>query len=69
MNAVRRLVDFAGPAIWVVMLGLAIWVLIASDGDIAFEFSTKQVDFGGMTYGFFASISLTVAYFSTLMLN
>ena len=69
MNAVRRLVDFAGPAIWVVMLGLAVWVLVASGGDIAFEFSTKQVDFGGMAYGFFASISLTVAYFSTLMLN
>ncbi|MGN8027359.1 NCS1 family nucleobase:cation symporter-1 [Microbacterium sp. 22242] len=69
MNAVRKLVDFAGPAIWVVMLGLAIWVLVKSGGNIAFNFSTKQADAGGVIYGFFASISLTVAYFSTLMLN
>ncbi|MDQ4214924.1 NCS1 family nucleobase:cation symporter-1 [Microbacterium capsulatum] len=69
MNAVRKLVDFAGPAIWVVMLGLAVWVLVKSGGNIAFDFAGKQADFGGMVYGFFASISLTVAYFSTLMLN
>jgi nucleobase:cation symporter-1, NCS1 family len=69
MEAVRKLTDFAGPAIWVVMLILAVWVLIRSHGQISFNFSSKHLTGGQMAHEFFAAISLTVAYFSTLMLN
>lgn len=69
MESVRKLIDFAGPAIWVVMLALAGWVLVKSHGNITFNFSRTHASTGSVLHGFFASIALTVAYFSTLMLN
>lgn len=69
MEAVRKLIDFAGPAIWVVMLALAGWVLVMSKGQISFNFSSAHIAPGMVWHGFFAAIALTVAYFSTLMLN
>jgi NCS1 family nucleobase:cation symporter-1 len=69
MEAVRRLTDFAGPAIWVVMLVLAGWVLVRAHGQLSFNFSAKQLSGGQTVHEFFAAIALTVAYFSTLMLN
>ncbi len=69
MEAVRRLTDVAGPAIWVVMLILALWVVVKSRGQISFNFSSKHLTGGQMAHQFLAAISLTVAYFSTLMLN
>jgi NCS1 family nucleobase:cation symporter-1 len=69
MEAVRKLTDVAGPGIWVVMLALAVWVLVKSGGDISFNFSDKHLSGGQTVHQFFAAISLTVAYFSTLMLN
>ncbi|HET8599105.1 MAG TPA: NCS1 family nucleobase:cation symporter-1 [Segeticoccus sp.] len=69
MEAVRKLTDIAGPGIWVVMLALAVWVLVKSGGNISFNFSDKHLSGGQTVHQFFAAISLTVAYFSTLMLN
>jgi NCS1 family nucleobase:cation symporter-1 len=51
------------------MLALAVWVLVRSHGNITFNFSNAHPSTGGVVHGFFASIALTVAYFSTLMLN
>jgi nucleobase:cation symporter-1, NCS1 family len=69
MEAVRRLTDIAGPAIWVVMLILAVWVVVRSGGNISFNFSDKHLTGGQALHEFLAAIALTVAYFSTLMLN
>lgn len=69
MESVRRLTDFAGPAIWVVVLALAIWVLFKSGGNISFNFSDKHLSAGGVVHQMLAGVGLTVAYFSTLMLN
>jgi NCS1 family nucleobase:cation symporter-1 len=69
MEAVRRLTDIAGPAIWVVMLLLAGWVLVRAHGQLSFNFSNKQLTGGQTVHEFLAAVSLTVAYFSTLMLN
>lgn len=69
MEAVRRLTDVAGPAIWVVMLVLAGWVLVKAHGQLSFNFSDKHLSTGATVHEFLAAIALTVAYFSTLMLN
>jgi NCS1 family nucleobase:cation symporter-1 len=69
MEAVRRLTDVAGPAIWVVMLLLAGWVLVRAHGELSFNFTDKQLTGGQTLHEFLAAIALTVAYFSTLMLN
>lgn len=69
MEAVRKLTDIAGPGIWVVMFLLAGWVLWKSGGQINFNFNQKHLSSGETVHEFLAAIGLTVAYFSTLMLN
>lgn len=69
METVRRFIDWAGPAIWVVMLVLAIWILVAAKGNISLNLSDKRLTGGQATHQFLAAIALTVSYFSTLLLN
>jgi len=69
METVRRFIDWAGPAIWVVMLVLAVWILIAAKGHISFTLSDKRLSGGEAAHQFAAAIALTVSYFSTLLLN
>jgi nucleobase:cation symporter-1, NCS1 family len=69
METIRRFIDWAGPAIWVVMLAMTVWILVAAKGDISLNLSDKHLTTGQATHEFFAAISLTVAYFSTLLLN
>lgn len=69
MESVRRLVDWAGPAIYVAMLALAIWIFIQAGGSIDFNLGSKSLSFGGATLAFFTAIALVVNYFSTLLLN
>jgi len=69
METVRRFVDWAGPAIWVVMFAMAIWIVFAAKGNISLNLSSRQLTPGEAWYQFFVAISLTVAYFSTLLLN
>jgi NCS1 family nucleobase:cation symporter-1 len=69
METVRRFIDWAGPAIWVVMLVLAVWIVFAAKGNINFNLSDKHLTGGEAAHQFFAAIALTVSYFSTLLLN
>ena len=69
METIRRFQDWAGPAVWAVMLALTIWILIKSSGNISLNLSNKQLTAGRATKEFLAAIALTVAYFSTLLLN
>src|SRR5690242_17578716 len=69
METVRRFIDFAGPAIWVVMLVLAVWILFAAKGHVSLTLSDKRLGGGEATHQFLAAIALTVSYFSTLLLN
>jgi NCS1 family nucleobase:cation symporter-1 len=69
METVRRFIDWAGPAIWVVMLVLAVWIVFAAKGHINFNLSDKHLTGGEAAHQFFAAIALTVSYFSTLLLN
>ena len=69
METVRRFVDWAGPAIYVAMFALAIWILIESRGNIGLSLSDKDLSTGAAIVAFLTAASLVVAYFSTLMLN
>jgi NCS1 family nucleobase:cation symporter-1 len=69
METVRRFVDWAGPAIYVAMFALAVWIVIESGGHIDFSLGSKELTAGGALLAFVTAASLVVAYFSTLLLN
>ncbi|MDQ3863624.1 MAG: NCS1 family nucleobase:cation symporter-1, partial [Actinomycetota bacterium] len=69
METVRRFVDWAGPAIYVAMFALAVWIFIQARGDIGLTLSNKNLSTGAAILAFATAVSLVVAYFSTLMLN
>jgi nucleobase:cation symporter-1, NCS1 family len=69
METVRRFVDFAGPAIWIAMFVLAIWIAVKAGGSLSFAFSDKQLSAGEQVREFLAVVSLTVSYFAALLLN
>jgi NCS1 family nucleobase:cation symporter-1 len=69
METVRRFVDFAGPAIWIAMFVLAIWIAVKAGGSLSFAFSDKNLSTGQQVQEFLAVVSLTVSYFAALLLN
>jgi len=69
METVRRFVDWAGPAIYVAMFALAIWILFKAGGNIGLTLSSEDLSIGATILAFATAVSLVVAYFSTLMLN
>jgi nucleobase:cation symporter-1, NCS1 family len=69
MESVRHYQDLAGPLVWIVMLGLMAWMLVAAGGRINLNLPSKSLDIGRSALMFLTAGSLVVAYFSTLMLN
>ena len=68
METIRRFQDFAGPAIWVVMIILTVYILAKADWHISLTLPGTESRWG-MAHAFLAAVALTVTYFSTLMLN
>jgi NCS1 family nucleobase:cation symporter-1 len=69
METVRRFQDWAGPAIWVVMFVLAVWIVVKAGSGFSLGLSAVQLS-GGAAFGaFLSAVALTVTYFSTLLLN
>lgn len=69
MDTIRRFQDWAGPAIWVMMIAVTIWMLVQTRGQISFDISAKNVSGAMSWYQFAAAIALNVSFFSTLLLN
>jgi len=70
MNTIRRFIDWAGPAVYVVMFALAIYLVSrAGWGAISFNLSTKQLSFGASIPIWIGAVALVVSYFSGPMLN
>jgi NCS1 family nucleobase:cation symporter-1 len=69
MEAVRHFQGWAGPAIWAVMLALAVWMLWQADFDIAWTKSATGLSTGDRVYETFAAVGLTIGVLATLMLN
>ncbi|MEO6504403.1 MAG: NCS1 family nucleobase:cation symporter-1 [Terrimesophilobacter sp.] len=68
METIRKYQEWAGPAIWVVLVILVFYILIEAGWNISFALPGGEAPWG-IWQAFFAGVSLTVAYFSTLMLN
>ncbi|MGH3585687.1 MAG: NCS1 family nucleobase:cation symporter-1 [Pseudonocardia sp.] len=69
MEAVRHFQGLAGPAIWLVMIALAVWMLSQSGFDISWTTGGKPISTGETWYWTFATVGLTIGTLATLMLN
>ena len=52
MEIVRRFQDWAGPAIWVVMFALAIWIVVKAGSDFSLNLSTEENTGGAAVHAF-----------------
>lgn len=70
-EAIRRFTDWAGPAIYVVMFALAIWIVVKAGGPEAISFTLGSKDLsGGAAWGMWlTAVALTVAWFAGTTLN
>ncbi|WP_336856884.1 NCS1 family nucleobase:cation symporter-1 [Sinomonas albida] len=68
MDTIRRFQDWAGPAVWVVMGLLVVYILINAGWNVSLDLPGGAAQWGVMQ-AFFAAVALTVTYFSTLLLN
>ncbi|MEV0093220.1 NCS1 family nucleobase:cation symporter-1 [Streptomyces sp. NPDC050738] len=69
MESVRKFQDFCGPAIWLVMLALAVWVLAKAGWTISLTSTPHPVSTGEQFRQWFGAIGLILATYGTLMLN
>jgi nucleobase:cation symporter-1, NCS1 family len=68
MEAVRRFQDWAGPLIWVVMLGMAFWLFAKAGWHLPMNLSVQPVK-GGATLAVTGGAFLLVSTYATMMLN
>lgn len=71
MEAIRHFIDWAGPAIYVMMLALDGWLLWRTHGAINLHVfgPIEKTGFMPRLLGMLNAIALTVAYFSPIILN
>lgn len=70
MSAIKRFIDVAGPAVYVVMLALAGWIVYKTGFDgISFTLASKQLTAGEQTWQMITATALVVSYFSGPLLN
>ncbi|MEV0847365.1 NCS1 family nucleobase:cation symporter-1 [Streptomyces sp. NPDC049954] len=69
MEAVRRFQDFCGPAIWLVMIVLAVWILAKAGWSLSLTSTPHPVSTGEQVRQWFGAIGLILATYGTLMLN
>jgi NCS1 family nucleobase:cation symporter-1 len=69
MEAIRRFIDFCGPAVYVAMFALCAYMLVRADLDISLSLSDKHLSGGQQVTAMLGAIALVVSYFSGPMLN
>lgn len=69
MEAIRRFIDFCGPAVYVAMIILCGYMLVRADFDISFTLSDKHLSTSATISTMLGAIALVVSYFSGPMLN
>jgi NCS1 family nucleobase:cation symporter-1 len=72
METIRRFIDFAGPAVYVVMVALAVYLVVKAGGIGAIDLnlhSGAALSLGASIPIMIGAIALTVSYFSGPMLN
>lgn len=69
MNTIRRFIDFAGPAVYVVMIMLCIYLLREANWSVDLNLSSHQLRGMDVVTTMCAATALVVSYFSGPMLN
>lgn len=69
MESIRRFIDFCGPAVYVAMLALCVYMLYRADWNVSFSLSDKELTVGQQVAAMLGAIALVVSYFSGPMLN
>ncbi|EPF20069.1 MULTISPECIES: NCS1 family nucleobase:cation symporter-1 [Cedecea] len=70
MNAIKRFIDIAGPAVYIVMMALAGWILYQTGFDgISFTLASKHLSSGEQVWQMITATALVVSYFSGPLLN
>ncbi|KAB8122399.1 NCS1 family nucleobase:cation symporter-1 [Komagataeibacter medellinensis] len=70
METIRRFIDWAGPVIYVVMIGLDGWLLWRAGGHVSLDvLGTVPQGMGARMLGIINATALIVAYFSPIALN
>ncbi|WP_075183507.1 NCS1 family nucleobase:cation symporter-1 [Pantoea sp. 1.19] len=70
MNAIKRFIDVAGPAVYVVMVALAGWIVYKTGFDgISFTLASQSLSVGEQSWQMITAIALVVSYFSGPLLN
>ncbi|ATA19254.1 NCS1 family nucleobase:cation symporter-1 [Gibbsiella quercinecans] len=70
MNAIKRFIDIAGPAVYVVMLALAGWIVYKTGLDnISFTLASKSLSPAEQGWQMVTATALVVSYFSGPLLN
>lgn len=69
MESIRKFIDFCGPAVYVAMLALCVYMLYRADWHISFSLSDKELTIGQQVAAMLGAIALVVSYFSGPMLN
>jgi NCS1 family nucleobase:cation symporter-1 len=70
MSAIKRFIDVAGPAVYVVMLALACWIVYKTGlKNISFTLASKPLSAGEQSWQMITAIALVVSYFSGPLLN
>jgi NCS1 family nucleobase:cation symporter-1 len=70
MEAIRKFIDFCGPAVYVVMLLLALWILSKTGlSSLSLQLSDKTLSTSETITQMAKAAMLIVAYFAALLLN
>lgn len=70
MNAIKRFIDVAGPAVYVVMLALAGWIVYQTGlENISFTLGSKSLSPSEQGWQMLTATALVVSYFSGPLLN
>jgi nucleobase:cation symporter-1, NCS1 family len=69
MNTIRKFIDFAGPAVYVVMVALCVYLLAKAHWSVDLNLSTHTLSGGQVFTTMLAATALVVSYFSGPMLN
>lgn len=69
MESIRRFIDFCGPAVYVAMLALCVYMLYRADWNVSFSLSDKELTVGQQVAAMLGAVALVVSYFSGPMLN
>jgi NCS1 family nucleobase:cation symporter-1 len=69
MEMIRKFIDYAGPAVYVVMVVMCLYMLTKVHWDINLNLSPKTLSGGTLLAAMLAAIASVVSYFSGPMLN